>query len=88
MVYTSFFISQLEGDDVGAGVETQGCPFFMALAGGARTAGQWHFEEVLKDVTAFQRDEGTFQKNTEVFLPGMWGMSGNIKQDKKPGLKQ
>lgn len=59
------------------------------LTGDARTAGQRHFEEVFKDVTVFQRDEGTFQKNTEFSLPGMWGMSGNIiKQDAKAGLKR
>lgn len=61
----------------------------MELAEDARTTGRWHFEEVLKDATVFQRDKGTFQKNTKVSLLGMWGMSGNIiKQDEKPGLKQ
>lgn len=71
----SFFLcspfSQLEGDVVGTGVEIQGFLFFMELMGDARRARQQHFEEVIKDVTVFQRDEGTFQKNTEVFLPGM-----------------
>lgn len=36
-----------------------------------------------------KRQRNIFFKNTEVSLPGMWGMSGNItKQDAKAGLEQ
>lgn len=53
----------MEGHVVGAGVETQGFPFFMELSGDARTAGQWHFEEVLKDVTEMKERFKKVQKS-------------------------
>lgn len=75
--------SQLE-DVVRAGVEIQGSLFFMELTGDARRAGQQLFEEVLKDVTVFQRDKGTFQKKYRSLLARN---VGNVKEYYKTGCK-